>query len=323
MPEEKQTHRFVDLARPSWFKQEEGSSIWVTGFRVLRIPKEVLSCGARIVDLTDVRAIVLYGELSYTDPADAKIEIVNERLWRFDVAKVQERKTPEGTYLLLLCPFDVDGHKGSEPATRHTISVAVGLLAVLHGRNMVYQRLFDNIVEMRGEKTTSFSRAVENPLSFPQPDIGESRLDVTRHADRGIAAMAQPTRNRVALSLRWFESALYDGGIDGFLKYWIALETLGMPDTNNIRPLNETMALAYGIDYQQASTQFAIGRLFGLRSRIVHEGSPTGINSRLLTYIEAVYADVLFVHLGLPAEHRAAAVLSNPQFDILKLLDSS
>ncbi|MBD0325807.1 MAG: hypothetical protein ICV68_05215, partial [Pyrinomonadaceae bacterium] len=125
----------------------------------------------------------------------------------------------------------------------------------------------------------------------------------------------------IKLSLRWFESALYGkGGIDAYLKYWFAIETLGMPSTTNIRPLVESLSRAYGISHEEAQQKFSIGRLFGLRSRIVHEGQIISVHQNLTKYIEALYVDVLLEHLGLASEHRAEDVIDDPNFDLARYL---
>ena len=93
------------------------------------------------------------------------------------------------------------------------------------------------------------------------------------------------------------------------------MPTIGMPDTTNVRPLNDSLASAYGIPLEEAHDRFAIGRLFGLRSRIVHDGFMMPIYGQLLQYIEAVYIDVLHQHLGLPCAKKAEKVASDPAFN--------
>jgi hypothetical protein len=112
------------------------------------------------------------------------------------------------------------------------------------------------------------------------------------------------------LALHWFHLAMRDRGVDAFLKRWIALETLAMPDGTNIRPVNEALASAYGISYEEARDTYAVGRLAGLRARIVHHGEPLPIHSKLELYFDAVFYDVLMQLLGEPCDGRAASVLA-------------
>ena len=116
--------------------------------------------------------------------------------------------------------------------------------------------------------------------------------------------------------MRWFESAIYDKGIDSLLKYWISIETLAMPDTTNIKVINEILSSAYKRTLDEVRDLFEVGRLFGLRSSIVHEGFNVPIGWLLLKYLEALYVDILFGILGLPCESRAEEIIKNPEFSL-------
>ena len=306
--------RIIDMVPSSWFRETEGSSIWVTGYRVLRVPQESFARGPRVIDLGEVRAVILFGTITCLDSREAKIEIITENQWRLDASAIHGHETPEGAYLLLLAPFDVDGTSGNEAITRQKIGVAAGLFAAFNGRNMVYERLIDNVLSMTGDEATVMTPVWENPFSFVAPDVSDTRLDVISSAYRIIASLPQSDQNRVFLSLRWFESALYERGVDSCLKYWIALETLGMLDTTNVHPLNEILSHAYNLSCKEARDRFKLGRLHGLRSRIVHGGQIIPIHAQLLEYIEALYVDILFEHLGLSCERRAEEAMNKPGF---------
>jgi hypothetical protein len=87
-------------------------------------------------------------------------------------------------------------------------------------------------------------------------------------------------------------------GVFAFLKCWIAIETLAMPDGTNIRPAILTLAAAYNMSEAEARDFFAIGRLFSLRGDIVHRGLTPRMDQYLLAYIEGVYVDLLAQVLG-------------------------
>jgi Apea-like HEPN len=143
-------------------------------------------------------------------------------------------------------------------------------------------------------------------------------IDAYNHFD----SLPSDLRNRVALSLRWFYSSFLAEGVDIFLKSWFALEALGMGDRENINPLNECLAKAYGISVQKARQMFGVGKLFGLRSSIVHQGQILPIHANLSDYVEALYIDVLLERLNLPCERRAESILRGSDFDLSKLTDS-
>jgi hypothetical protein len=137
-----------------------------------------------------------------------------------------------------------------------------------------------------------------------------------------MESLGPDVARRLRLANRWFVSAVHSGGgIDAFLKYWIALETLAMPDTTDVRPINELLARSYDVTPSEAAQRFGVGRLFGLRSRIVHDGQIVSVSGLLLGYIEAIFFDTLAAALQLAPEHRAAAVQTDPDWDFPRLLD--
>ena len=64
------------------------------------------------------------------------------------------RETPEGMYLLILAPFGIAGKEGNEPLTKQRVSEIVGLLAVFEGRNIAYERLFENVVKLDSHRSS-------------------------------------------------------------------------------------------------------------------------------------------------------------------------
>lgn len=318
-PGNEETLRLIDVAPSTWFTQSEGSSIWISGYRMFRVTRDDLLSGPKTFDLNQVRGIILYGRVKY--PNSLELETTDDHQIQFTVPDPVFGETKEGTYLLLLTPLHVDGQQGNELIVKERIGAAVGLLSVFNGRNMVYERLFEFVTDMQDGRTVTLSPVTEHPLHFDAPDINEARLSTISEADQVISDLPELDRNRIRLSLRWFESALYAGGsVDAYLKYWFAIETLGMPNTTNIRPLIESLSRAYSLSYEEAQTRFSIGRLFGLRSRIVHDGQIVPIHQRLSSYLEALYADILNEQLGLSSEHRADRVLNDSAFELNQYL---
>lgn len=89
-----------------------------------------------------------------------------------------------------------------------------------------------------------------------------------------------------------------------------------MPNTTDVRPLNNSLSRAYNLSRDTVENHFAVGRLQGLRSRIVHKGQIISIHKDLLDYLEALYADILNENLGLPCEERANRVKNNSESEL-------
>jgi hypothetical protein len=227
-------------------------------------------------------------------------------------------KAPLASYLLILQPFIVDGVEHSEYEVKKNAGIIAGLYAVINGYNMAYKRAFDFHCSMDG-KTSCASPAFINPGAFPDPDLSTHRLEQISDLGKQLDEMTPQEKNRIKLSLYWFEQGLRANGLDGFIKHWVAIETLAMPDETNVKPVNEILAKLYKCTLKEASDKFGIGRIQGLRSRILHNGEDLSIHQDLSKYVEAIFFDLLMACFGINDAHRSASVLNSPDFDLKKL----
>lgn len=310
--------QFPDLVPDDWFRNKKESSIWIRCFRIFCVPQEIISPPI-IINLSDLVLVALHGQVPYLDSSLTRIEYNTEAQPRFDTSQLQLRYTLEGAYIVLITPFKIDGQEGNEPVVKKRLQEVSGLLLALNGKNMAFEMIFDNIMTLNNNSISVFSTVTENPLFFSPPDVSEEQINLLSDVDEAINLLRKEQKNRVNLSLRWFESAMRESGTDSFLSYWIALETLGMYGTN-IRPLNERLAKIYGKTVEEASTCFGVGRIFNLRGLIVHEGKIVPIHQNLQKYMEALYIDIFLEYLQLPSKKCANRVLNEPNFDLTTYL---
>ena len=298
----RQQLRLVDLASPEWFQSPQTSSLWLTGFRMALAEESSFAGGPLNAELDGVMAWMIFGEMSYLDSGKLTSELDDTGALRLTAMVGGMKKTSPAAWLLLIAPLDVDGNPGDEENVRQQISAGAGICAVLFGRNCIFERVFDNVIKADGTSTSGYSPVVQNPSVFARPYLQSDRLDLLRRSGSALRSAPSEERNRVRLSLHWHESALRSDGVDAFLKSWIALEVLAMPDTTNIRPINQALAEAYGESLDSATAKFQVGRLFGLRSRIVHAGEVVAIHQLIERYLHAIYSDLLCHRLGIPME---------------------
>lgn len=299
------------LVPDNWFGEKSQSSVWLSVFQIFRVAPENFVNDLLSIDLGSIRAILMYGSLSLPSMS-LEFKVSGGQL---EInSKLEEASLPLAVYLMLVAPFTVDGRPGNEPIIKEKCSSAVGLLVAINGRNMAYKHVHEAVVHLGSGYIETSSNVIENPFYFPEPDIADERLDLIGQLARTIEGLSEPDRNCVNLSLRWFEQGSYTSGVDSYLSYWIALETLSMYGTN-IKPVNDLLAQAYGVSYQEASARFHIGRLFGLRGRIVHEGARVAVHSGILQYISAVYVDCLLQKLEFDCLGKTVAVLESGEFN--------
>lgn len=224
--------------------------------------------------------------------------------------QIMNHRSNLGTFVILATPHHSANETGDEQRSKDRLKTAAGLLGAVMGKNSIYEPMFSFEIDLNGHPINIGSINIENPASFRIPNLSEAGLGLVESVAARILASPATLRGRAELSLRWLYQAMSDEGVLSFLKYWIAIETLAMPDTSNIKPVNRLLAVAYNCSDAQAKSGFAVGRLFDLRGQIVHGGSTFLIGQDLLSYIEAVYVDILAQTLGLKSGQMAAAALA-------------
>jgi len=250
--------------------------------------------------LGDVRAVFVWGRLPYNVRRETEVHADGVPEVRFHV----EPGTANGPWALLITPTQVHRDATDEARSRQRIEVAVAVLAILGTRNLVFEKVSDTAVCRAGE-TIGFGDPFENPGFFAVPQLQPSALEGFRLAMERLSGLPTADRGRVELSLGWIEQSQRGMNTsDSFVKAWIALEILAMPDWETLTPMNEALAKAYGIGLDDARQLFEVGRLFGLRGSILHQGR-TAVDARLIAYAAGLYEDLLRGQLGLPFVERA------------------
>jgi hypothetical protein len=103
----------------------------------------------------------------------------------------------------------------------------------------------------------------------------EARL-VEKQIAKARSSLAQDTdrNNRFTLIARLFNRAVTSEKHDeAFLWLWTCLEVFPMADTSNIKPIAPYLAELVEVEANLVRERLGIGRLFGLRCSLVHDGA--------------------------------------------------
>jgi hypothetical protein len=285
--------------------------VWVSIYQAFEIPVSVLDSAPKRLNLGEVVAVLFHARLRYQALVTGRVEAVGDVGYAFH-AEGGPQEAREAIYLALMTPLD------GERSAKDRISAAAGLLAAFEGGAIVYQLLLETSVTAEG--ASIYSPLFVNPESFGRPNMRDEYLHFIVEAAEKVAALPEVERNRVQLALRWFDMAMHDQAVDSFLKYWFAIETMGMPDTTNIKPINKALAATYGISFAEARDRFQVGRLYDRRNRIVHHGDLQPVHLQLFDYMQAVFIDLLRSLLGLHPAHRIGRLLESGDFNLPEYL---
>ncbi len=274
-----------------------------------------------ILDLPGIRAIMIYGSAKYID--NSGFEITYKQNGSPTIKpNPAPSTTEEGGHLLLVHPLIVDGKKESEAYVKKRVSAYAGLFAAHFGLNCAFKLEFENIIECGQGNPSVHSPVFINPLVFGKPNFSPEHFSLFKALTESLPRLDEALLNRLELSLHWFESSTRNiVGMDSFLQMWIAIEVLAMPDTSNIRPLNDLLAGYYGITSQEAAERFKVGRILGLRSRIVHDGEKIPIHQDFSRYLENLYSDLVYATLSVPCQRRAESIIDELGVKLDDLVD--
>ena len=223
-----------------------------------------------------------------------------------NVGGQEGQKHPQGPTSLFVTRLASNDEQGLSQAHMR-IHEAVGLLSAVESMLLAWTHLEDYRFSFADGMLHALAVSVFDPTWAIEASLDS---DARSRWQLGASALtSSPERERIALSLRWYDEAKREGGVDAFLKFWFALETLAMPDDTDIRPIREDLRAIYEESAADVEPRFGIGRLFGLRSRIVHHGLRAEISPALLVYMNGVYVDLLAKKLGFTSSRSAGQAL--------------
>lgn len=295
----------VDLAPETWRKADGTGSVFQTVFKIFVANPEELKKQTYVHRDSEYLWAWTWAEFS---GQSVEWEFVGYQVR----TQVNTKNFSQDTYLIVLVPMFVSGTTVSEETCRAKAEFVTGLLLSCFGKNIAYSKVHESELSLSGKGTTLRSPSFENPYYFGFPRVNEDTFNAVRNISEKIATLPIKEKIRTELSLRWFEAANREkSSVDAFIKYWIALETLAMPDTTNIKPINSALALIYNESFQRIGERFLVGRLATLRGEIVHNGMQAALHGDVLRYMDHLYADILFHLLGVPTAHRAGAYMDS------------
>jgi hypothetical protein len=280
----------VELLPDEW---RAGSDLWVRAYQLVGVPLSAVS-PPRSLDLQDRLVLFLWAELPRLQP-ESTIDPQRDGEIQTSLSTPTSAH-PSAPLALVLTRIGSEWTEEVINRCHGEIQEAAGLLTLREPRLVAFP-VEDYVLRIPSGTLGPTAVRIARPLHLRIPSLTKPLIQEFEQV--GARLHDHPERNRIALALRWLNEAMRDEGTDAFLKGWIALEILAMPETTNVSRINEALAGIYGLARDGANELFLTGRLFGLRSRIVHEGDIAPIDDRLLGYLHALFKDLFFAELGM------------------------
>ncbi len=247
-----------------------------------------------VLDVFDCRVVAQWGAIHSLD--QQTVEFHAWTMLDFRVSgNTRSRTAQPGNLLICLAQLD-SGSVEHEQDGRQRTAAAIGAALMGLGENAAHSLVCEQLIPPNGKPTETLMQ-VRTPQVFP--DVEESRVDSMFGTLELLLRNADPaTSTRIAHALRWLAQGMQADDTDAFVAMWISLEVLCLSGNTDVRPINELLARQYDVTYREACERFRVGRLHGIRSRIVHHGANVEIVVPIRQLLRAIFFDCVLAELG-------------------------
>lgn len=147
------------------------------------------------------------------------------------------------------------------------LNTTIAYMASVYDYALFAQQIYRGQLLEENEQIMEGMLLVKNPVSIPA-DLSVSLTDM-----RSVLIKDQNIHDRYSLMARFFaKSLLVQPSEEKFLYLWTILEIFPMTNTSNIKPISAYLGQFMHKDPELVKERLGIGKLFDIRSRLVHDG---------------------------------------------------
>lgn len=229
-------------------------------------------------------------------------EITNDYKLNTKSTKPADVEFSGSVYLILSFHSDDAEKAASEGRTK--FEVALGYIEVILGERFVFNKLYEQTIDVKKRSPQFILDATLNPGFFEFHDVVDSALEEAASRWDEFAAMEVKCRNRLALALRWYQrSLLQKNADDRFLSLWVAFEVIAMRGASDLDSGIDFVKakLAPDLSREMIKTRLLLGELFGCRGSIVHDGEAVmeHWNEERIVVLKDIVSELLRAELSL------------------------
>lgn len=335
----------------NWFSDSDPKGVVVDMYRVYKEPFEkrvAFPSAMQVVDFdpTKARALFVRAQVQVPDherahhlfptprggtrsgPQESWVVLEHEEFMQSTQREIW-RDTGEGIFLLIMTPSLTgtginDPIKRISQAVEMTLELVRSAVILSMGRNAAFEQVFraEIIVDRGKKKLNALTTGRDHPDCYNAPKIDGFTAQQSVDFVRSVVESKDEIRNRVSLALRWYLKAqrtpvpMGELRTDTLVYYWIAFEALAMPD-GDYRSALRKLAEMHGRTEEETKGLFPIGRMQGLRSRILHRGELYPLDVGLLAFMDALCVDMMMHLLKVASEPRTKAYLDGRAHKLL------
>ncbi|QEC68740.1 hypothetical protein FRZ67_16035 [Panacibacter ginsenosidivorans] len=261
-----------------------------------------------LLDVLNSRIIFFHGQVAYYGSN------VNKVCFAGDTPTLNHETLSNESNIVLCMSILLDDHY-----TETIADSSIGILGYIFHPDIFEERIFYLFVDVEFEKSDAIYSSDVSIHVLPKKDVPIFNQDTLVNAieiSNAILKLDGITATKVAMSHHWFMKSLNQSRIDSFLMLWFAIEILATSSTN-ISEINTLLSKNYNLPLLQTQNHFAVGKLFGMRSKIVHYGFTYHLDLNFLNYVRALYLTISSIIIGIPFKNYLADFETRqPKFEI-------
>lgn len=307
--------RFVPI---SWFSHPEDAMVWVSAYRVYRVPLDgTFERHPLVADFELVRAVFVHWDAPYFNLNYRLLDQGDEN-YALDIDELDWSSTGNGVLLLLITPLSEAEHSDAEVAARERVGLVRSVIVALMGRNAAFEHEFEIQLHLGTRTVGAPSPAFESPAALDVPAVDKEGVGLVEDALKRMSGLENLMQERIRLALRWYQRSFGDdrlvrdpreGDVDDFINSWLAWETLAREGNTTSGSIRRMLADIHGLEVQRTGELFPIGRIESLRGDILHQGKIDSLKPGLTRFMGNVFVDLLLHTLGLASGQNTATYL--------------
>lgn len=213
-----------------------------------------------------VRVEIFRGPRTYSTFAKSSPSVVRAGVERTIAIPHAITVPSDRVYIELIARTREDsGHR--EESENH-INRVVTQMAALLSPQLFYDEVWSGWLSDSSQLRGDMWIMQGDPVPFSASQL-EKRLGAFR---RALRTKGEADRRFTLMSRLFSRAVTLPPGDERFLALWTALEVFPMEDTSDIRPISTHLAQIVGLPASDIKKRLGIGRLFGARSTLVHDG---------------------------------------------------
>lgn len=298
----------VDWQRVGKFK------LGFSAFYVHTKQDQILEQNPTVVYYKDCLFTFLNGIFEY--PSNPEVFTFPGEQFRTSVQNIKSKDA-----LLFIC-FKKANIETDDNSLKQEVGSISTIISLYFGCNLIRDQIAIGLTTFELHDQSNYSVTGALSAQILDFDLSGVNLSIGNHQNIGTLISsfeASPEKNKITLCANWYLKSFYLNNVDNFIAKWIALETLCMEDSSNIYPIKLILGEIYGMTPEDAANHFCIGRIYGLRSEIVHNGYLIIFKPAILDYLGHIIEDCLNKKLGNNPANLAERTLAN--FDLNSYLD--